>query len=126
MKKTFQLLGLNGAIIWGAAVIVRSLNLSMPGILSFIVGVAPNFGVVWFLMGLYVAYAPYILKRESTRRGRYFAIAAILAMLLLSEIVHAAFLGAGFDMADMVTSVIAAVPLVALNAAIKQPTAQTP
>ena len=122
MRKTFQFLGLNGAIIWGAAILIRSMNLSMPAALQLIVGVAPNFGVVWLLMGLYVASSPALFKRESTRKGRYLVIAVIPCVLLLSEAVHAAFLGARFDTADIIASMIALIPLIALNASIRQPT----
>lgn len=122
MKKMYQILGLVGVVIWLVAIAARELGLDLPAVLSFAVGVAPNFGVVWLLMGLYESYGPIIIKRESTRKGRYIAAAVVIALLVLSEIIHMVFLGAGFDVGDLLASVVAMVPLLIMNQAKRGPT----
>lgn len=116
MKKQYQVWGLAGALLWAGVVLIRTLALALPSWAAFLVGVAPNVGVVWVLMELFVMFFPYIRHQETTKRQRYIALGGILGILLLSEIVHAAFLGASFDAYDMLASVIAIIPMALINA----------
>lgn len=116
MKKAYQILGLSGALLWCATILLRSLNIWLPEILAFLIGVMPNVGAVWLCASIGVTFYPYFFHREITRTGRYAMVIGILGVMLLSELVHYAFLGAGFDLFDMGASVIAAIPLLIMNA----------
>lgn len=116
MNKAYRILGLIGAIAWTATVLIREAGPSLSPALTTLLGVMPNFGVVWLGMSIALALFPMALHKEATRMNRYGIIAAILALLLLSEIIHEAFLGARFDWQDILASCIAAIPLCLMNA----------
>lgn len=122
----YPALGLVGALLWCGAVLLREVNLVLPRAARLLIGIAPNFGVVWLLMALFMVFGPLLLKREITPRDRYLAMPAILVLLLLSELVHYLFMGSDFDWMDMLASVVALVPLVILNAAKKEKSPSTP
>lgn len=108
MKRTYQIFALIGAVIWAAAVLVRGTGAVMLPLFTDLVGVAPNFGVMWVLMGLGVSFFPRLYRREAGARDRLWLAAGAMGVLLLSEIVHTVFFGAGFDWLDLLASLVAA------------------
>lgn len=115
MKKSFQIAGIAGSLVWCAAVLVRQAGIPLASAARFLVGIMPNIGAPLVCVGLFVSFFPFVCKGEAARRERYLAIAATMLLMLLSEAVHALFLGAAFDVWDLLASLIAAVPLVILN-----------
>lgn len=101
-----------GAMLWASVVFLRQTSVVQYSVVRSLLGLAPNFGVVWVGFGLtYTIVFPVVLKRKFDLRYSVPLILIILALLLASEIIHDLFLNAPFDVWDMVASVIAAVLL---------------
>lgn len=115
MKKTYQILGLLGAILWAGTVLLREMGIAFSPPAAFLLGILPNAGSALLCMSIFVSFCPMVRKHESTKGERYWAIAAIMALQLLSEIIHALFLGAPFDIYDMIASAAAAAVLALVN-----------
>lgn len=78
-------------------------------VIDALLGVAPNFGSFWLAFGLCVAVYPFLFRQEFNFKYVWALTGIIFAAVLLSEVIHFVFLSAGFDVWDMVSSLIAAV-----------------
>ena len=107
MKKIYGILGLVGAVLWGAAVLLRGTPIRDYHLIKQLLWVAPNFCVVWIGVGGVVTLFPLAFKREFNPAHMVWLLGSLLGILLLSEIVHALFLNASFDLWDMLASVTA-------------------
>lgn len=105
-KKTYSILAVIGALLWGAAIFLRNTSLMDNDIIANVLWRLPNFGVVWIGVGLTVALYPNIFKKEFNDKYFYLLSAVGFAILLLSEVIHI-FLGAAFDVWDMAASALA-------------------
>lgn len=111
MNKWYRIIALIGALIWAGATLLRELPMPIDGPVRFALNVAPNFGVVFAVVGLSIVFWPYVWKRAFPAKGMYPFLCALLVLLLGSEIIHAAFLDAPFDIWDMAASALAAAVL---------------
>jgi hypothetical protein len=111
-KKTYNIFVVFGAFLWGVATFLRGTALMDHHFMMHILWRTPNFGVVWVGIGLAIILCPYIFNKEFNDKYIYFLIAAVLLILLLSEIIHL-WLDASFDIWDMVASMVAAIIIIA-------------
>ncbi len=105
----FNLVGLLGVSLWMLTLFLRgTAAIHNPG-LQFWLGIAPNFGVGLLLSMLLINCYPVALKLKKalTYRQFLYGLGLIFAVLFLSEVVHALFLGAAFDIFDLLVSLLA-------------------
>ena len=107
MKKVYSYLALAGCLIWGAAVVLRGTAVVASPVGGFLLGVAPNFGAAWAVVGLTLTFWPIVLRRPFDMGKLSLLLLATLLALLVSEVVHMLWLGARFDVWDMAASVVA-------------------
>ena len=107
LKKTYIVLALIGAALWSATLYLRGTPCRDYPVLKHLLGVAPNFCVVWIGTGTVAALHPFVFKKEFNPSHIVWLLASFLAILLLSETVHALFLHARFDIWDILASVAA-------------------
>lgn len=115
MKKDYNVLGLIGLAMWSMAVILRETAIINYDIARLILGVMPNFGVVWGLVFFTMLFSVKGLKRDFDSKSIYLTLLIIMILLLLSEIIHAKFLNSPFDIWDMISSAIASIIIIIVN-----------
>ena len=76
-------------------------------IISFLLGIAPNFGVGLLLPMIAVIYCPILFKKDITFRKFMLILIVIYLLLFISEVLHDKFLNSRFDFYDMIVSMIA-------------------
>lgn len=109
-KKSITLidvLGLIGALLWTLTLFLRGTAIMQNEIISFLLGIAPNFGVGLLLPMFTVIYYPILFKKDITFKKFIFILIAIYLLLFVSEVVHDKFLNRRFDFYDMIASLIA-------------------
>lgn len=108
-KKTtlIDVLGLIGALLWALTIFLRGTVLMQNEIISFLLGIAPNFGVGLLLPMFTVIYYPILFKKDITFKKFIIILIAIFLLLFVSEVVHDKFLNSRFDFYDMIASLIA-------------------
>jgi hypothetical protein len=108
-KKTtlIEVLGLIGAVLWASTIFLRGTFLMQNEIISFLLGIAPNFGVGLLLPMFVVRYYPVIFKRDITFKKFFLILITILLTLIVSEVVHDTFFNSRFDFYDVIASLIA-------------------
>lgn len=102
-----DVLGLIGALLWTLAIFLRGTVLIQNEIISFLLGIAPNFGAGLLLPMLTVRYYPILLKKDITFKKFILILIAIFLLLFVSEVVHDKFLNSRVDFYDMIASLIA-------------------
>jgi cation transport ATPase len=102
-----NVLGLIGALLWALAIFLRETTLMQNEIISFLLGIAPNFGVGLLLPMFTVIYYPILFKKDITFKKFILILIAIFLLLFVSEVVHDKFLNSRFDFYDMIASLIA-------------------
>lgn len=102
-----DVLGLIGALLWTLAIFLRGTVLIQNEIISFLLGIAPNFGVGLLLPMLTMRYYPILLKKDITFKKFILILIAIFLLLFVSEVVHDKFLNSRVDFYDMIASLIA-------------------
>ena len=120
MKKIYSFLALAGCLIWVAAVVLRGTEVAANPVGDFLLGIAPNFGAAWAVVGLTLTFWPFILRRPFDMGKFALLLLATLLALLASEVVHMLWLGARFDIWDMVASVVALLVLALVRVAEKK------
>lgn len=106
-EKLFSILMFIGMFIWLGGAFIRSHYTGGDPVTAFLLGVAPNFGVVWILAGIFVIYYKVIKKKSLEPKYFYWLIAGILFFLLIAEVWHEMFMNSSFDIWDIVASLIA-------------------
>lgn len=101
---TTKTLGVIGAILWAATIILRETTLNSIGILNFILGIAPNFGAAWLFAFLIENIYSSLLKRRYTIKAAAATSMAIWILSLGSEIIHDLFLNSPFDINDIIAT----------------------
>ena len=109
MKKVslINALGLVGCFLWVLAIFLRENSIMQNEIASFLLGVAPNFGVGLLIPMLVIRCFEVTLKKEVTCKSFILILIGIYGLLLMSEIIHDKFLNSRFDILDMVASLVA-------------------
>jgi hypothetical protein len=102
-----DVLGLIGAFLWALTIFLRETALMHNEFISFLLGIAPNFGVALLLPMFAVIYYPILFKKHITFKKFILILIAIFLLLIVSEVVHAKFLDSRFDFYDMIASLIA-------------------
>lgn len=102
-----DVLGLIGALLWTLAIFLRGTVLIQNEIISFLLGIAPNFGAGLLLPMLTMRYYPILLKKDITFKKFILILIAIFLLLFVSEVVHDKFLNSRVDFYDMIASLIA-------------------
>lgn len=102
-----RVLGVAGAMVWAAAVLARDAGLAPSGPAGGLLGLAPNVGVGLLLPMLVVVLWPVWFSSELTLRRFAAVLASLFLGVLGAEVVHALFLGSGFDEADVVATAVA-------------------
>ncbi len=101
---------LMGGLLWAGAVLLRSAGLAnKTTFLSAVTGVLPNICAVWVVLGVAIIFFPYVRHAELPQQTIFPLLGAALLLLVLSEFVHAWWLGAAFDLWDLAASAGAAV-----------------
>ncbi len=95
-----------GIFIWAGAVILRTVLVSPPYLISLALGVAPNVGSALVLAGLIQCHYARIMNKVYSKKVNIMALILIFIAMLLSEVIHANFLNSPFDVNDMLASVI--------------------
>ena len=108
MKISYRVLSISGALIWAGTVLLRGTTLMDNEIAKQILWRTPNFGAVWLSIGLFMVLYSHFLKKDFNEKYIYALIGAVLACLLLSEILHVFTSNTSFDIWDMVASILAA------------------
>lgn len=103
----FNIMGLLGVSLWVLTIFLRETSAIDNPNLQFWLGIAPNFGVGLLLPMLFVNFYPVVFKKELTYRLFLYGLGMIFAALFMSEVVHALFLDSGFDIFDLLASLIA-------------------
>ncbi len=102
-----DVLGLIGALLWALTIFLRGTALMQNETISFLLGIAPNFGVGLLLPMFTVIYYPILFKKDITFKKFILILIAIFLLLFVSEVVHDKFLNSRFDFYDIVASLIA-------------------
>lgn len=105
--KLERIMGMLGVFIWAATIFLRESSLMGHTTSRFILGVAPNFGVVWLLYWLIALWYQNKYKREIKLPGQCVILGIILAFLFLSEVIHQVFMDSPFDIWDIIASCLA-------------------
>jgi hypothetical protein len=106
-KKAYSIFAVIGAFLWSATVLLRETALMDYDIMQQFFWRVPNVGAAWAGMALPAILYSHIKKQEFNEKYIFFLCATVLLILLLSEIVHHLWLGANFDIWDMVASIVA-------------------
>ena len=101
---TSKALGVIGAILWAATIILRETTLNSIGILNFILGIAPNIGAAWLFTFLIENIYSSLLKRRFAIKAAATTSIAIWILSLGSEIIHDLFLNSPFDINDIIAT----------------------
>lgn len=115
MKKICRPLAVVGAILWSATIFLRETSLMNYSIIKHFLWIAPNIAALWIGVGLTVELYPYIFKKDFNPKYFYAIIEIILAVLLLSEIIHCFFLDSSFDIWDMAASIAASIIVIIVH-----------
>ena len=99
--------GLLGASLWALTIFLRETPVIHNPDLRFWLGIAPNFGVGLLLPILLVNNYPAVFRKELTYRLFLCGLVMMFAALFLSEVVHALVLESGFDVYDLLASLVA-------------------
>ncbi len=76
-------------------------------IISFLLGIAPNFGVGLLLPMFTVRYYPALFKKDITFKNFILVLITIFLILIVSEVVHDTFFNSRFDLYDLIASLTA-------------------
>ena len=87
MKKDYSVTSLAGALIWGAAMILRRLPMPDAGIIRDLLNALPKFGIVWLVVGLVITFWPQLFKKPFPANRVYLLIALSLLPIVLYKIV---------------------------------------
>lgn len=101
---TTKALGVIGAILWAATIILRETTLNSIGILNFILGITPNIGAAWLFAFLIENAYSSLLKRKFTIKAAVATSIAIWVLSLGSETIHDLFLNSPFDINDIIAT----------------------
>lgn len=101
---TTKALGVIGAILWAATIILRETRLNSIGILNFILGITPNIGAAWLFAFLIENTYSSLLKRRFAIKAAAATSIAIWILSLASEIIHDLFLDSPFDINDIIAT----------------------
>ena len=111
MKKikigSVEALGYIGMILWVAVILLRGNYTSDNSVYLFIIGSLPNMAAAWLFTMLGKWMVIFLFKRKYTLKIHLAVCGGILAIALLSEIIHAVFFASPFDIYDMLVTVIA-------------------
>ena len=105
MTRIMQALLLSGAVLWCGTILLRIIN--VPHALRQILGVLPNWGAMWVVLGAVVIFWPLVTKHPFKPTWLMPLTSIVLGMAVLSECIHFKFLGAGLDWWDVATSLLA-------------------
>lgn len=106
-SKLPDVVGLLGVSLWVLTIFLRETPVIDNPNLQFWLGIAPNFGVGLLLPMLLVNFYPVLFKKDLNYTQFLYGLGLIFAALLMSEIVHALFLNSGFDVFDLLVSLLA-------------------
>lgn len=106
-SKLPDVVGLLGVSLWVLTIFLRETPAIDNPNLQFWLGIAPNFGVGLLLPMLLVNFYPVLFKKDLRYTQLLYGLGLIFAALLMSEIVHALFLNSGFDVFDLLVSLLA-------------------
>lgn len=102
-----NIMGLLGVSLWVLTIFLRETSVINNPAFHFWLGIAPNFGVGLLLPMLLVQYYSATFKKTLTYKQFLVGLAVIFAALFMSEVVHALFLNSGFDIFDLLASLVA-------------------
>jgi hypothetical protein len=102
-----DLVGLLGAVLWALTIFLRQTPAIHHDTLRFLLGIAPNFGVGLLLPMLLVNFYPVLFKKELSYRLFLYGLGMIFLALFLSEVLHVLLSDSGFDIFDLLTSLVA-------------------
>lgn len=102
-----ELLGYLGIFLWGAIILLRGTSLTNNGLYLFMLGILPNLAAAWAITMSAKWVVLFIFKRSVTIKIHFCICLAVIILALISEMIHDMFLGAPFDIYDMLLTVVA-------------------
>ena len=109
-EKIYIVYTIFGAVLWFSAIILRDLNLSNDIYFNYILGVLPNFAVVFLAFGIGMIYYPILKKKISLPLKKYYSLIILIliwVLLLISEYLHQIFINSPWDNFDIIASGLA-------------------
>lgn len=111
MKKikmgTVEILGFIGIAVWVAVILLRENPLSSSYAYWFVLGILPNLGAAWAFVMFAKWAVIFGLKREITPKSYLLICVVVLALALVSEVIHDLFQNSPFDVYDILITVVA-------------------
>jgi hypothetical protein len=104
-SKLIKYFAIAGMLIWCSVIFIRETG-QIPDRLLHFSYIGPNLGSALALPYFFNILAPKYLKEKLASRCHYKQFLLLFVAFLLSEIVHAVFLGASFDWKDIVASIV--------------------
>ncbi len=114
-----EIFGILGMVIWGAVVLLRESSFSGNGTYIFFRGILPNLGAAWAATMFGAWLIQYICKRKYTIKRHVLACLSVLALAIISEVIHHFFLNSPFDIHDILTTILAQTLILIIPIAIK-------
>lgn len=99
-----------GVILWVATLILRDLNLATDIYLNSLLGIIPNFAVVFLAFGIGMFYYPILnnkIKIPLKKYYPYLVLITIWILVLISEYIHQILLNSPWDPFDILASGLA-------------------
>ena len=117
-EKIYSIYVLLGGILWFATILLRDLNLINDVYLKFLLGIIPNFAVVFLVFGIGMIYFPILIKKINIPLKKYYPYLLLILIwifILITEYLHQVFINSTWDNFDIIASGLATLIIIIIH-----------
>jgi len=117
-ERIYSVYILLGGILWFATILLRDLSLINDFYLKFLLGIMPNFAVVFLGFGIGMIYFPILIKKINIPLKKYYPYLLLILIwifILISEYLHQIFINSPWDNFDIIISGLATLIIIIIH-----------